>query len=227
MGERHSASCACSQHFNETQPGAEFSLYRFIDTTKIWAQGKNPAAAKQIFKSHAERHDVNKFFDSHDGDARLLINVPFTGTIKLKSLCFIGGEHGAWPGHVKLFTNRDDLEFDLAARLKPVQEFDVPPGGGGAAEPLEFPVIGAKFSNVHLLSLYFTATGPGAVPPPGAAAAPGSPPLPAAGSLRLYYVGLKGEFAPAAKHPTNITYELRPQAADHKAHDEAKGRMGL
>lgn len=60
-----------------------------------------------------------------------------------------------------------------------------------------------KFSSVHHLSLYFTGTE-------------------RTDKIKLYYIGLKGEWTPSHHHGVTIcTYELRPQMSDHpKGHNE-------
>ncbi len=57
------------------------------------------------------------FACSHDIDTLPLLNdflFRFTGSVKLKSFVLIGGEGGMSPAHVKVFVNRDDIDFDNA-----------------------------------------------------------------------------------------------------------------
>jgi hypothetical protein len=71
------------------------------------------------------------FVDS-DADEQLLVYIPFTGDVKLKSITLITGEGEARPTKMKVFKNREEIDFDLAEELECVQEWEMaeaPPEG--------------------------------------------------------------------------------------------------
>eukprot|EP00955_Chlamydomonas_euryale_P067767 359936-Chlamydomonas_euryale.AAC.8 len=49
----------------------------------------------------------------------------FDGAVKLKAICVIGGPDGTSPSKLKVYINRDDLDFSLAESLPAVQEWDL------------------------------------------------------------------------------------------------------
>lgn len=72
-----------------------------------------------------------------DCDEELIINIPFTGIVKLHSFCIIGGPEGSSPAKLKLFINQEGLDFDSAHERTPVQEFDLAQNLDGE---IEYPV---------------------------------------------------------------------------------------
>jgi hypothetical protein len=62
--------------------------------------------------------DKTEWLESNMGDPELLIYIPFTAAVKMKSFTVIGGEDGTAPSNVKLFVNIDNPDFDLES---PVQ----------------------------------------------------------------------------------------------------------
>lgn len=92
--------------------------------------------------------------------------------------------------------NREDIDFDLASSLVPIQEWDLvmdPP----PKEVIEYPTKVAKFNNVKSLIIHFPNN---------------------FGNLdvtRLNYIGLKGEFSELKTDPIITIYELNANPADH------------
>jgi len=59
-----------------------------------------------------------------DADEQLLMTITFKQQVRLHSLMFEAPEGGRAPKQVKLFANRDNLDFDGAEDAKPDHEFD-------------------------------------------------------------------------------------------------------
>ena len=72
-----------------------------------------------------------------DADEQLLIFVPFTGDVKLKSITLAVPADDSHPTKLKVFTNREGIDFDLAESLRPVQEWDLAPGDGADEQTYE------------------------------------------------------------------------------------------
>lgn len=129
------------------------------------------------------------------------------------------------PKTIKLFKNRNDLDFATAADLQPVMTLTHPEGVGadpdcdvvgsaGANSPaesaaiaaadldsegiVEYAVNRAKFSNITSLSFYIPENYGGD------------------DCTKILYIGLRGEWTKMAKNPTNIMYEAAANPADHK-----------
>jgi len=130
-----------------------------------------------------------------------------------------GGGDGMSPTVMRAFTNRDDIDFGMAAELAPVQEFTLVEDSTAS---LEYGTRITKFQSVSSLTLYFRGGEP---------------------RTRIHFVGLRGQVwrncgdvcsAPFERHadalrhsrsqgsglkreaPLNIVYEAKPQPQDHK-----------
>ncbi|PRP75130.1 hypothetical protein PROFUN_03966 [Planoprotostelium fungivorum] len=180
----------------EQERGQEYSLYQQIDTTKIRCLNERvKGSAKNIFKPWNERLTQDKFLESDD-DEELIIYIPFTASIKLKSFMIIGGNQGDSPKKLKIFTNREDVDFSNASSLKPVQEWDLQADSKGEHDI-------ALFNSVSSITVFI-------------------PQNYGADNTKIFYLGLKGDFTPLARREAVITtYESKPQMSDHQASAEA------
>lgn len=182
-------------HDKELERGQEFSLYQHVDTTKVFCLNeKEKGSVKNVFKPWDERLNTEKFLESCD-DEELILHIPFTGVLKLKSIMVVGGENGKSPKKMKIFTNRDDIDFTNVKEIKPIQEWDLSEDIQGQ---LEYPTKMAKFNNVYSITIYFPQNFGNDV-------------------TRIYYLGLKGEYSAPYKREAVVTsYESKPQLKDHK-----------
>lgn len=51
-----------------------------------------------------------------------------------QAICIIGGGDGTAPSELRVFTNRDDLDFAAVAELTPVQRWDLQENSNGQLE---------------------------------------------------------------------------------------------
>jgi len=175
--------------------GEIFSLYKFIDTTQLRCLNESvDGAIKRVFKPWDKRLDKTLFVES-DSDHELLVTIPFTGSVKLKSFCVIGGTGGTSPSKVKLFINRDDIDFGNVLQMKPVQVLELAENVTGE---IEWPVQVYSFSNAYSLTMYFCENW-------------------GAESTIIYYIGLKGHFENVKRQAVITNYELKPAAAKNNA----------
>ena len=75
--------------------------------------------ANNCFKAFNERTDATKFIESEEDDPELILYIPFTVAVNLKSICVSGDRGGSSPSMIKIFKDRTDVDFDLAHELKP------------------------------------------------------------------------------------------------------------
>eukprot|EP00741_Cyanophora_paradoxa_P005696 tig00000903_g5522.t1 len=187
----HEASCATCEEL----------LNRYVDTTKVRCLNESVAGSCQkLFKTLAKKSDRSSFLESA-ADEQLMLHIPFTGAIKLKSICVIG-EGSSAPSKVKLYVNRADLDFGLAEQVPAAQEVELQADPQGA---IEYPLKIAKFQNVTDLTMFFSENF-------------------GADSTRIYYIGLKGSYTKMERRAVSAVYELRPQVADHK--NKAENALG-
>lgn len=102
------------------------------------------------------------------------------------------------PKTLKLFSNRDDLDFSSATEMTSVQTLDIPIHTG--QEYIEIPVKRALFNNIHSLTLFIKENhSNGEV-----------------NSTTLSYLGFKGDFTRLKKDPVITLYETAANPAEHK-----------
>ena len=125
----------CSDH----DCGGAFSLYKQVDTPRVRALnvvGGGEQAAR-LFRPWEERADTSVVAESEDGDdPEIIIHVPLTSDVKLKSIALIGGSGGSAPSEMRVWINKDDIDFSNVGDVEPLQEWSLNDGG---LEALEYP----------------------------------------------------------------------------------------
>ena len=152
----------------------------------------------------------------------------FTGMVKLHSILIRTTPDGHAPKTLKLFKNRTDLDFSLAADLTPVATLNHPEGVGAdpdAATPtsvstpttatdldaegiVEYSVNRAKFSNITNLSIYIPDNH-------------GDEDV-----TKILYIGLRGEWTKMGKNPVITLYEAAANPRDHKSLVPHENKIG-
>lgn len=193
-GHSHGHSHGSDSSSGEDIGVGNFNLFLKIDFNRLTCLNEAvDESAKQIFRPWDDRKDFSKFVES-DADEELLINVPFTGNVKLKSVVIIGGQESSAPNQLRLFKNRPHMTFDDAG-MEPDQELALTRDSEGS---VEYPTKIVKFSNVNSVTLHFPSNF-------------------GEETTKIYYIGLKGDFTEAAREGILIAnYESAPNPADHK-----------
>lgn len=110
------------------------------------------------------------------------------------------------PKTLKVFQNRDDIDFAAAEDGAPDQTFEL----SQTSEVQELPVKRAKFGKVQRLTLFVPdnfGDGDEEV-------------------TRLSYLGFKGEWMQLGRAPANILYEAAANPSDHKLKGTSVNQMG-
>ncbi|KAJ2237434.1 hypothetical protein H4R99_005413 [Coemansia sp. RSA 1722] len=187
-GHDHSHDAAADTGFSD-------SLFSKVNIDLVRCLNEStPDAIKQVFKPYHQRLDTTQFVSSDPDDPELLVYVPFTAMIKLKSIFIWGGSSDSAPNHVRVFANRDDLDFESVGDAAPTQEWAL---ARGAREPVEYPVRVTKFGGVRSLTLHFPQCFDG-------------------DESTVYFLAFRGEWVELKDTPVVAVYELKPTAADHK-----------
>ena len=104
-GHDHSHSHSHDRdHSNEANDANGDSLYPYIDTSKLRVlNALDPLAVANPFKPFHERQDRSRFLASNDDDPEMIVFIPFTEAVSIKSICISGcvGD-GTHPRAVKL-----------------------------------------------------------------------------------------------------------------------------
>jgi hypothetical protein len=119
------------------------------------------------------------------------------GQIKLHALVIRTSNSASTPKTLKLFRNRNDLDFGTASDLEPVQTVILPQ----ISEVAEIPLNRAYWNMTTSLTLFFEDNyGDGDED-----------------VTRIGYLGFKGEFMALNREPVSVLYEAAANPSDHKA----------
>jgi hypothetical protein len=130
----------------------------------------------------------------------------FTGQVKLHAVVVRTSPSACAPRTLKLFVNRDDVDFSTAEELQPAQVLEL----SQTSEVQELPVRRALFGKVQRLTLFFEDNfGDGDED-----------------VTRVGYLGFKGEWMQLGRAPANILYEAAPNPNDHAVKGASVNQMG-
>ncbi len=127
----------------------------------------------------------------------------FTGQVKLHSIVLRTSNSDSAPQTLKVFINRDDLDFSTASDASPTQEFEL----SQTNEVQDIQVKRALFGKVQSLTLFVEDNYGDEV-------------------SRLGYLGFKGDWMQLGRAPTNILYEAAANPSDHKIKGTSLNQMG-
>jgi len=102
-------------------------------------------------------------------------------------------DSGLAPKTLKLFVNRDGMDFGAAAELESVQTFDLPRSN----DILDIQVMRPRFSNVYSLTMFIEDNHGDEV-------------------TEIFYIGFKGDFMKLNREPVEFLYEAAANPHDHK-----------
>lgn len=124
----------------------------------------------------------------------------FTGQVKLHSLLIYTAPTSSAPRSVKLFRNRQDLDFATASDLTPTQKVEVPQPVPGA-DVFELPLHRAHWNATTSITLFFEDNW-----------SHGEEDV-----TKVGYVGFKGQFLALNREPVSFLYEAAASPSDHVA----------
>lgn len=190
-------SCLHDHDCADHSCAAHWSLHEHIDLSKVSALNEAViGSVKSVFKSWDRRLDTSEgLLESIDGDPELLVFIPFTSDVKIKSISIVGGSGGKSPSKMRAFINREGIDFSDAQNMQPVQEWDLTENLQGI---LEYQTRYSRFQSVGNLTLHFPDNFGGE-------------------TTQIYYIGLKGEATKLKRDVVaTIVYEVMPNPSDHK-----------
>ncbi|THG11903.1 hypothetical protein TEA_001742 [Camellia sinensis var. sinensis] len=164
-----------------------------------------PGSVKSVFKAWEQRLNISEgHLESNEGDPELLVFIPFTSDVKIKSISVVGGADGTSPSKMRAFINREGIDFSDAQNMQSIQEWDLVENLQGV---LEYQTKYSRFQGVGNLTLHFPENFGG-------------------DATQIHYIGLKGEATQLKRDVVaTIVYELMPNPSDHKT--KAEGGGGL
>lgn len=167
-----------------------------MDTGRLQALNEaEPDSLKHVLRPWHERNNGSLPELESDADEQLLLKIPFTSPVGIRSLCVIGGGDTQNPATIKAFINKELMDFETAeaATGKAVQQvFELVernPNGD-----VEYPTKYTKFQNVSTLWLLVQRNF-------------------GADTTRIRYIGLKGTFTRYKREAVHTVYEARATKA--------------
>ncbi|THH07744.1 hypothetical protein EW146_g9222 [Bondarzewia mesenterica] len=197
--------CSDASHDHEhsdLDSGPKDNLYPLIDRANVTVLN-GLGLGLEVIKPWHERYDEQVYLESLSDD-QMILRIPFTNSVKLRSILLKTGPTDQTPAAVHLFANEDIEDFSDATERQPAQTFMVPQGravgeytiksdfsylNSRTGRPSKFP---ASISSVTLFI----------------------PAAQGARTTRIYFVGFIGQFATVCSIPS--THHM--QGADELTH---------
>lgn len=128
-------------------------------------------------------------------DGELLFQIPFTNCVRLKALTVRAPSNGSGPSKMKIWVNRDDVDFSTCHDLKCSQELIVPQDALG-----EFKIVlkPALFQNTNTIAILFYA------------------PYNDDDEITMSFLGFFGQPTTHKRQAVNVVYEAKANPKDHK-----------
>ncbi|KAL8744908.1 MAG: hypothetical protein Q9184_007939, partial [Pyrenodesmia sp. 2 TL-2023] len=188
-GHQHGQDNDHDHHTDDTEPALQTLIWKQIDFENIRTlnESESDQGAKIVEKTWPQRLDAEPKLES-DADEQLLMFIPFTGVVKLHSVLIRSSEDSSAPKTLKLFSNRDDLDFSTASELQPTQTL--------TSEIQDIPVKRTLFGNTYNLNLFIEDNFGDEV-------------------TRVYWIGIKGEFSLLNREAVEVLYEKAANPKDH------------
>ncbi|KAI5301389.1 hypothetical protein KEM56_001782 [Ascosphaera pollenicola] len=200
-GHGHGHDHHSHDHSDDVTPALQSNLHRHIDFGRIVTLNESVADSGQaiVKKTWEHRFDDEPSLES-DVDEQVIMSIPFTGQVKLHSLLIYAEPGPTAPKSIKLFRNREDIDFSIASELQATQEIEVPPIPTGSPQVLELPLKRAHFNSTTSVTLFFQDNQSGGD----------------SDVTCIHYIGFKGDFTPLNREPVTVMYESAANPKDHK-----------
>lgn len=151
--------CTGHSHDHEHSNDLGLSLRTYIDLPNVTCYNETvDGSGRSILKTHDERLSREPSLCSPNDDPELLLYIPFTEAVTIQSIsignCSNSSETFS-PRRIKLFTNRDDLDFETARELPPQQELELLPHIHFSEGTIDYPCKPAgRFQGISSLTIF-------------------------------------------------------------------------
>lgn len=200
----------CSGHSHDHQDhgdGLGLSLRPQVDFPLVSCLNEEiPNSGRAVIKLHEERLSADPALKSQDDDPELLFFIPFTEAVILQSISIrsvapANDYEAAPPRNIKLFVDREDLDFETARELEPQMQLELLPPHHFVEGTIDYPLRPAgRFQNISSLTIFVADN------------YSGDDEL----STFITYVGLKGKGTRQKRIVVDAIYETKPMPGDHK-----------
>jgi PITH domain len=200
--------CDGHSHDNESEDSLGLSLRQYIDFSRVSCLNEDiQDSGRAILKLHENRLSNTPYLQSSDGDPELLLYIPFTETVTIQSIsirCSHESIESVPPRNIKVFVDRDDLDFETARELPPQLEVELLPLHHFPEGTIDYPLRPAgRFQNVNSITVFFVDNYDES----------------GDSSTGITYVGLKGKGTKMRQGVVTAVYETQGMPKDHKIRD--------
>ena len=162
-------------------------------------------SGRAILKLHEERLSATPSLQSPPDDPELLLTIPFTEAVTCQSISIrsVGGNNETAPPRVvKLFCDREQMDFVDARELEPAMKLELlPPAHMPEAGTIDYPLRPAgRFQNISSLIVFVESN---------------YDDTEEAGT-EITYVGVKGKGTKMKRAAVDCVYESRGVPKDHQ-----------
>ncbi|KAK6535207.1 hypothetical protein TWF694_001676 [Orbilia ellipsospora] len=199
--DHHGHDHAGHSHDDDVTPAIQSSLYNCIDFDAVSTlnESERNAGKKILRKTWDERLSTDPELES-DSDQELLMFIPFAGIVKLHSLLIYAPPDGTSPRTLKIYVNRNDLDFSTVSDTTPTFTLNVPlVPPSSRPEVLDIPLKRSLFNNVRSLTLFFEENHSDGEEE----------------TTKIWYLGLKGDYMKVGREPIITLYEAAANPKDH------------
>lgn len=151
----------CNGHAHDHEHGEDLglSLRQYIDLPRVSCMNEEvQGSVRSILKLHEDRLTATPSLQSVAGDPELLLHIPFTEAVTIQEITIRNAStrtETASPRHIKLFVDREDLDFETARELPPQQQLELLPPDHFADGTIDYPCRPAgRFQNISSLTIF-------------------------------------------------------------------------
>lgn len=204
----------CSGHSHDHEHGEDLglSLTKYVDLPRVSCLNEEvPGSGRAVIKLHEDRLSDKPSLKSPEEDPELLLHIPFTESVTMQSFTIRNASDAtetASPRLVKLFTNREDLDFETARELPPQQAVELLPPDHFVEGTIDYPCRPAgRFQNISSLTIFVESNYDDS----------------GESGTEITYVGLKGKGTKMKRLAVEAVYETQGMPEDHKVRGEEYG----
>lgn len=204
----------CSGHSHDHEHGDELglSLRPLIDFPNVFCLNEEVEnGGRSVLKLHEERLTDTPSLTSPDDDPELLLFIPFTESVTIQSISIRSvttSELTAPPRRIRIFTNRDDLDFETAREMPPQMELELLPPYHFAEGSIDYPCRPAgRFQNISCITIFVQDNYDESGEQP----------------TEITFVGLKGKGTHMKRMAVDTVYESQGMPSDHEVPDGERG----